>query len=103
MEINVQSDVGRKRNTNQDYANVFENQQHITFAVLADGMGGHQAGDVASQMAVNNLGESWSNASVDSAEKSAQWLIQAIQKENEKIYEWGQPWLVPFFYRIHLS
>lgn len=47
-------------------------------------MGGHQAGDVASQMAVNNLGESWSNASVDSAEKSAQWLIQAIQKENEK-------------------
>ena len=82
MEINVQSDVGRKRNTNQDYANVFENQQHITFAVLADGMGGHQAGDVASQMAVNNLGESWSNASVDSAEKSAQWLIQAIQKEN---------------------
>lgn len=84
MEINVQSDVGRKRNTNQDYANVFENQQHITFAVLADGMGGHQAGDVASQMAVNNLGESWSNASVDSAEKSAQWLIQAIQKENEK-------------------
>ncbi|HHX1802290.1 TPA: Stp1/IreP family PP2C-type Ser/Thr phosphatase [Enterococcus faecalis] len=90
MEINVQSDVGRKRNTNQDYANVFENQQHITFAVLADGMGGHQAGDVASQMAVNNLGESWSNASVDSAEKSAQWLIQAIQKENEKIYERGQ-------------
>ena len=87
MEINVQSDVGRKRNTNQDYANVFENQQHITFAVLADGMGGHQAGDVASQMAVNNLGESWSNASVDSAEKSAQWLIQAIQKENEKIYD----------------
>ena len=49
LEINVQSDVGRKRNTNQDYANVFENQQHITFAVLADGMGGHQAGDVASQ------------------------------------------------------
>ena len=41
-------------------------------------------------MAVNNLGESWSNASVDSAEKSAQWLIQAIQKENEKIYERGQ-------------
>ncbi len=31
-----------------------------------------------------NLGESWSNASVDSAEISAQWLIQAIQKENEK-------------------
>ena len=54
MEINVQSDVGRKE-MNQDYANV-ENQQHITFAVLADGMGGHQAGDV-SQMAVNNLGD----------------------------------------------
>ncbi len=52
MQIEYQSDVGRRRNTNQDYASVFTNQEGIKLAVLADGMGGHRAGDIASQMAV---------------------------------------------------
>lgn len=90
MEIKFQTDVGRKRNTNQDYAGLFENQLKIPFAVLADGMGGHQAGDVASRMAVHNLGEDWEQSEVDDPEKAAQWLIQAIQKENELIFEKGQ-------------
>jgi serine/threonine protein phosphatase PrpC len=90
LEIKFQTDVGRKRNTNQDYAGLFENQLKIPFAVLADGMGGHQAGDVASRMAVHNLGEDWEQSEVDDPEKAAQWLIQAIQKENELIFEKGQ-------------
>ncbi|MCB5951182.1 Stp1/IreP family PP2C-type Ser/Thr phosphatase [Enterococcus sp. BWT-B8] len=90
MKINFQTDIGRKRNTNQDYAGVFENKAGISLALLADGMGGHQAGDVASQMAVNYLGERWTENDIDSADKAAQWLIQMIQEENEKIYEKGQ-------------
>lgn len=90
MEIKFQTDVGRKRNTNQDYAGLFENQLGFSFAVLADGMGGHQAGDVASRMAVHNLGADWEQSEVDDPEKAAQWLIQAIQKENELIFEKGQ-------------
>lgn len=90
MEINFQTDVGRKRNTNQDYAGIFENQAGVSLAILADGMGGHQAGDVASQMAVNNLGERWQESSLETSEKAAQWLIKEIQDENEKIYQKGQ-------------
>lgn len=90
MEINFQTDVGRKRNTNQDYAGLFENQAGVSLAILADGMGGHQAGDVASQMAVNNLGERWQESSLETSEKAAQWLIKEIQDENEKIYQKGQ-------------
>lgn len=90
MEIKFQSDVGRKRNTNQDYAGLFENQQQIPLAILADGMGGHQAGDVASQMAVNNLGKDWASAVIEDPEKAAQWLIKTIQEENERIFEKGQ-------------
>lgn len=90
MEINFQTDVGRKRNTNQDYAGVFKNQAGISLAILADGMGGHQAGDVASEMAVNNLGDCWCENTLVEPEKVAQWLIKEIQRENEKIYQKGQ-------------
>lgn len=90
MEINFQTDVGQRRNTNQDYAGLFENKTGLALAVLADGMGGHQAGDVASQMAVNNLGEQWQNSEICTSEKAIQWLIQEIQAVNEVIYEKGQ-------------
>lgn len=90
MEINFQTDVGQRRNTNQDYAGLFENKMGLALAVLADGMGGHQAGDVASQMAVNNLGKQWQKSEIKSSEKAIQWLIQEIQSVNEVIYEKGQ-------------
>ena len=80
MQIEYQSDVGRRRNTNQDYASVFTNQAGIKLAVLADGMGGHRAGDIASQMAVTNLGTAWENLSLSDDEKVAQWFIKTIQE-----------------------
>ena len=90
MQIEYQSDVGRRRNTNQDYASVFTNQEGIKLAILADGMGGHRAGDIASQMAVLNLGNAWEEQDLTDDEKIAQWFIQAIQEENALIYQRGQ-------------
>lgn len=90
MQIEYQSDVGRRRNTNQDYASVFTNQAGIKLAVLADGMGGHRAGDIASQMAVTNFGTAWENLSLSDDEKVAQWFIKTIQEENTRIYQRGQ-------------
>ena len=90
MQIDYQSDVGRRRNTNQDYASVFTNQEGIKLAILADGMGGHRAGDIASQMAVLNLGNAWEEQDLTDDEKIAQWFIQAIQEENALIYQRGQ-------------
>lgn len=43
------SDIGQKRKTNQDA--VYINKQHNIFMV-ADGMGGHNGGDIASQLTV---------------------------------------------------
>ena len=81
MQIEYQSDVGRRRNTNQE---------GIKLAILADGMGGHRAGDIASQMAVLNLGNAWEEQDLTDDEKIAQWFIQAIQEENALIYQRGQ-------------
>ena len=48
------SDVGRARAHNEDAISVDEQRKLV---VLADGMGGYQAGEVASQLAVDVVHE----------------------------------------------
>lgn len=90
MQISFQTDVGKKRNSNQDYVAIFKNKAGITLAILADGMGGHQAGDVASKMAVEGMGEKWQETTLTSPEKACSWFVAAIQNANEAVYNLGQ-------------
>ena len=54
LEVTGLSDVGRKRSHNEDSIG---SDTGIGLAVLADGMGGYRAGEVASAMAVNAIME----------------------------------------------
>ena len=54
------TDVGQQRDQNEDncYANVVENdQQSAGLFIVADGMGGYHAGEIASKIAVDTIGE----------------------------------------------
>ena len=57
MEIYSKIDIGRERTLNQDAFFAGEISQDIAFAVVCDGMGGANAGDVASQTAVKIISE----------------------------------------------
>lgn len=76
-----------KRETNQDYVETFINQSEQLLALLCDGMGGHNAGDVASEMAVLQLGNSWRETSFFQKDTTEKWLYTAINKENKRIYD----------------
>lgn len=49
--LGVLSDIGNNRNLNEDCTGFLEDDC-IRFYVIADGMGGHNAGEVASKLAV---------------------------------------------------
>lgn len=87
MHIFFQSDIGKKRKNNQDFAGYFKNKQGIFLAVLCDGMGGHQAGDVASEMAVSHLGNAWEKNDMIDVETIKHWLEEHINKENNRIFK----------------
>lgn len=89
MKFTVESDIGRKRMVNEDRVAFFEHPDRFKLAILADGMGGHNAGDVASEMAIEEMKSYFLNIDpnqLDSKESKRQWMLETIQSVNEKIY-----------------
>lgn len=87
MEGHFLTDRGQVRSHNEDSGGMFENANGQVLAVIADGMGGHQAGDVASQLATSMIKEKWlaSKALVE-PEKAEEWLINTLSEVNQSIY-----------------
>lgn len=88
------SDIGKVRRANED--NYLINES-IGLFVVADGMGGHRAGGVASKIAIDTIAEYMapptspevegkSSASPDEVADAAQRLHQSICLANHKIY-----------------
>lgn len=88
MENSIRTNQG-KRKDNQDYTESFYNQSNIILAVLCDGLGGHQAGDIASEMAVSQIGNAWENTEFNSTDTYIiqKWLSDKINEENTRIYD----------------
>ncbi|MCU9533493.1 Stp1/IreP family PP2C-type Ser/Thr phosphatase [Streptococcus sp. CSL10205-OR2] len=90
MKISLLTDIGQKRSNNQDYINKFDNKSGITLIILADGMGGHRAGNIASEMTVTDLGREWVNTDFTELNQIKDWLISIIEIENKKIHDLGK-------------
>ncbi|WP_281282295.1 Stp1/IreP family PP2C-type Ser/Thr phosphatase [Alkalibacterium putridalgicola] len=75
-----------KRSINQDYVETFLNKDNQLLAVLCDGMGGHKAGDIASEMAVLQIGNHWKETAFSNGPEASEWLDQHINLENQRIY-----------------
>ena len=86
MKIFSMTDVGRKREMNQDY--VFATDESLgtlpNLLVVADGMGGHKAGDFASKYTVEVLKEELKHTLKDGPEEI---LKDAAQTANHKLIE----------------
>ena len=90
MEISILTDVGQRRTNNQDYANQYKNKAGKSMIFLADGMGGHRAGNIASEMAVTDLGAAWVATEISTINEVREWFAEYLEKENQQIHRIGQ-------------
>ena len=98
------TDVGRRREINEDSLLVLDSfwtnrssGHPAGLFVVADGMGGHKGGEIASGMLVRSLArqavDEWLPAALDATDEPAvwgDWLVAAIQRGNTEIFEWSR-------------
>jgi len=84
----MRSHVGRVRQVNEDRVWVDHPGGGLTAAVVADGMGGHKAGEVASELAVESLSRSLSAWRLPLAAPECEAkLREAVLNANAAVYE----------------
>lgn len=85
----ARTDRGQKRPGNEDACSI---RADLGFFALADGMGGHAAGEVASQMAVDRITEEYLAAGSDllAADALEAALVAATDAANRAIFERSQ-------------
>lgn len=92
MKYTVESDIGLKRAINEDRAAYFKRPDGYELALVADGMGGHNAGDVASDMAMKQMETVFLQAEAhhfESTTSKKDWLQQAVEQLNTTIYDYS--------------
>ncbi len=95
IESSGRTHIGRRRKDNQDALLVDDT---LGLYVVADGVGGHQAGEVASQMVVETLGHSMNGPSAGDVKaprvdhdptlsKAANQLMSSIHLANQEVHQ----------------
>ena len=91
MKIFSMTDVGRKREMNQDY--VFATDESLgtlpNLLVVADGMGGHKAGEIASSIVVNGLTDKFKVLeTIGEKQNAVNWIRQNVVELNDAIFKY---------------
>lgn len=88
MRIGFKTDIGKLRGSNED--SVLVNESEPVFAIVADGMGGHNAGEVASKLAVDTMAGVLLLAKKKKKIDFEDRLRDAFVLANKKIYDYAE-------------
>lgn len=87
MEAYFITDVGKVRSHNEDSGGIFYNQANQVLAIVADGMGGHSAGEVASELATNFIQQKWEKeVQFQQATELEAWILETVKEANDVVY-----------------
>ena len=89
MRFGVESDKGKIRELNEDYFNILSGNEKVPLTfIIADGMGGHNSGEVASKMAVDYVSKYILKHPdhISNEEDIEENIIEIMNKANEAVY-----------------
>src|SRR5574344_14468 len=85
------TDTGRVRSHNEDSVTIVKNLTNEHLMIVADGMGGHRAGEVASSMVVTQIGKRFAALStIGSKLDAVNWLNENINEINTNIIKYAE-------------
>lgn len=88
MQWALKSETGRVRSHNEDSVFIHAPSEELVIVAVADGMGGHRAGDVASQLAVQVVKEQLRDITVEQpVSKLRDMLQKSIEQANRRVLE----------------
>lgn len=83
------TDKGKVREHNEDNLIVLKNNNEEYLLAVADGMGGHKAGEVASSIAIEYLKEEFNKViSFGNKQEAITWIRNCVSKINDLIFEY---------------
>lgn len=84
------TDTGKVRTHNEDSVTILKNANNEYLMIVADGMGGHRKGEVASSMAITALGTRFNKiSSIGSELDAVNWLNDSVSEINKAILEYA--------------
>ena len=88
MQTFYLTDAGKVRSHNEDSVTIINNKNNEYLLAVADGMGGHKAGEVASSIAINHLTESFYRLdTLGDKDTAIDWLRNVVTEINKQIFE----------------
>lgn len=88
MKISAKSDVGVVRQNNQDFCLAGEFADGVTWALVCDGMGGANGGNIASETAANTIAEKLNNGYHEAMNDNSikHLMVSAVEAANATVY-----------------
>lgn len=85
------TDPGKVRSHNEDSVTIINNDKQEFVLAIADGMGGHKAGEVASTIAIEHIRNSFYKLdTMDTKEEAIEWLRKIVKEINAEIFAYAK-------------
>ncbi|MCI9084316.1 MAG: Stp1/IreP family PP2C-type Ser/Thr phosphatase [Bacilli bacterium] len=89
MEYSYLTDPGKVRDHNEDSVTIVKNNSGEILMVVADGMGGHKGGEIASSIAVGSIGKRFmATGSVGNKEDAIAFIKEIVSEANILLYKY---------------
>ena len=89
MDYYYLTDPGKVRTHNEDSVIIVKDKSGEYLMAVADGMGGHKGGEIASSIAISHIGKKFEELeNIGTKESAINWIQTEVSEANSLIYKY---------------